>query len=50
MILPGVESVLGIVSCVADERTEAGNTDTLGMAEVDIVILYFSYKYKIIMR
>ena len=48
--LPSVESVFGFVfvSCVADEGTEVAHTDTdtWGLADVDIMISYFSYKMR----
>jgi hypothetical protein len=43
MILPSVESVLGFVSCVADEGTVVADMDPLGLAEVDIMILLLSH-------
>ena len=46
--LPSVESVFGFVfvSCVADEGTEVADTGTWGLADVDIMISYFSYKMR----
>ena len=46
--IPSVESVFGFVfvSCVADEGTEVADTGTLGLADVDITTLYFSYKVR----